>query len=408
MPTSPDQQPDISGPKKPVDAGRLRAGWLPWLIIVSGIVIAALVVIAISDQPARSKSQDSLPISNEMSTLLEVNPLMILNTPAPTFALTDQHGNHVSLDAFRGKSVVLTFGDDQCTDLCTLLAEDVIAADKDLGGASDQVQFVSINANTFYPSVSTTRKWTDQHGLAHVKNWHFLTGSPATLTKLAKTYGVTVELDKKQKTIVHGAEMFFIDPAGKEVQIGEFGVQSANTALFSHAMAQLATDTLGTADRHPVAGPTGGHAATVKTTLGSIPPPVTLPTLGSTVPTSTASYRGRYLVMNFWSSTCTACVAELPALQKTTVNLQGKAALVGIDVSDTVGAASAFVTKAGTSYPMLVDRSGAIAGQYQLTGLPYTVILDPKGKVVVRHPGAITAEQAEYLVQTLTAQASDG
>jgi cytochrome oxidase Cu insertion factor (SCO1/SenC/PrrC family) len=343
-----------------------------------------------------------------MSTLLEVNPLMAMDTTAPAFALTDQHGNRASLDTFRGKSVVLTFGDDQCTDLCTLLAEDVIVADKDLGGASNQIQFVSINANTFYPSVSTTRKWTDQHGLAHVKNWHFLTGSPALLANLAKKYGVTVELDKKQKTIVHGAEMFFIDPAGKEVQIGEFGIQSANTALFSHAMAQLATDTLEPADRHPVAGPTVGGPTTVKTTLGSLPPPVTLPTLGSAAPTSTASYRGKYLVMNFWSSTCTACIAELPATQKTAENLQGKAAVIGIDVSDTAGAASAFVTKAGTSYPMLVDRSGAIAGQYQLTGLPYTVILDPKGKVVVRHPGAITAEQAAYLVQTLTSEDPEG
>jgi cytochrome oxidase Cu insertion factor (SCO1/SenC/PrrC family) len=379
---------------------------MPWILGVSGLVVIVLVTIAVAkpfSAPAASAAP-SLPISNQMSNLLEVNPLMTLDTTAPAVQLTDQNGRATSLSQFRGKAVILTFGDDKCTDLCTLLAQDVLTADKDLGSSASNIQFVSVNANRFYPSVASVKEWTDQHGLAHTANWHFLTGSTATLKTLANRYGVEVDLDQKTKTIVHGAEMYFIDPAGKEIQIGEFGVQSANTALFSHAMAQLAVDTLPAGDQHTVTGPKGSASKAASTALGSTPPPVELPALASGAPTSTASFKGHYVVLNFWSSTCTACVAELPAIQAANKNLAGQAVIVGIDVSDPTAAASAFVRRAGTSYLMLRDSSGTTAGQYQITGLPYTVILSPNGSVVVRHPGSMTAEQLEYLIQTLVAQ----
>jgi cytochrome oxidase Cu insertion factor (SCO1/SenC/PrrC family)/thiol-disulfide isomerase/thioredoxin len=397
-----------TGPEKNPESLRTRMGWLPILIGVAGLAIFAMVAYAIHAGTAVDDASTKLAISNQMSNILEVNPLMTLGTPAPAFTLTDQNGSKETLSSFAGKSVVLTFGDDKCTDLCTPLAADVLAADKDLGPGRANVEFVSINANTFYPTVAATKAWTDSHGLAHTSNWHFLTGSPKTLTALAKTYGVEIDLDQKTRTIAHGAEMFFISPTGDEEQIGDFGTESANTAEFSHSMAQLAIEMLPTKEHHAVAGPTGTAQAAVDTSIGSTPPPIELPSLGTGTAVTTTSYRGKYVVLNFWSPSCSICVTELPAIQRAHKNLGSSADIVGIDASDPTSAGVGFAARAGVTYPQLLDSQGTVAAQYEIPGFPYTIILDPTGKVVVRHPGVITAEQLEYVLNPLIAEAPTG
>jgi cytochrome oxidase Cu insertion factor (SCO1/SenC/PrrC family) len=381
-----------------------RHGKLEWPLVVifaAGVIAIVWICIAAAATPAAAPT---LSISNGMANLLEVNPMITLKTPAPSFTLTDQHGKRTSLRDFAGKAVVLTFGDDKCTDLCTLLAQDVVAADHDLGKSASDVQFVSINANPFYPTTDDTSQWTNQHGLRATSNWHFLTGSPATLARLAKAYGVDIELDHKTKSIVHGTDLFFIDPAGEEVQIGQFGVESANTSLYAHAMAQLAVDTLPVGGSVHVTGPSTSSKQSTSTALGEIAPPVELPQLTTRVPISTATYRGKFVVLNFWASSCPICTHELPALEKASAATGKKAVTLGVDVSDAAAPAHELVSKSGVTYPMLSDASGTTAAQFQIPGLPYTVILDPKAKVVVRHPGSITTEQLEYLLQTLETQ----
>jgi cytochrome oxidase Cu insertion factor (SCO1/SenC/PrrC family)/thiol-disulfide isomerase/thioredoxin len=392
----------------PPESLRTRVSWMPWLLGVAGLAVIAMVAYALQSGSSAGSTSDTPAISNQMSTILEVNPLMTLGTPAPPFTLTDQNGVSTSLSAFAGKAVVLTFGDDKCTDLCTLLAEDVLAADRDLASNASNVQFVSINANTFYPSVAATKSWTDAHGLGHTANWHFLTGKTATLAALAKKYGVEVDLHPKSRTIDHGTELFFISPNGDEEQIGDFGTESANTAEFSHSMAQLANELLPANDQRTVGGSVGTASEQVDTSIGKTPPPIELPALGTNTPTTLAAYHGKYIAVNFWSPTCSLCVRELPAIERV-YRIEGSAAVViGIDVSDPGGAGVAFATKAGATYPMLTDAQGEIAAQYEIPGLPYTVIFDPNGKVVIRHPGEMTAEQLHYILNTLTAEAPTG
>jgi cytochrome oxidase Cu insertion factor (SCO1/SenC/PrrC family) len=78
------------------------------------------------------------------------------------------------LSQFRGKAVVLSFNDDRCTDVCTLLAQDIVRADQDLGRTGrSRVAFVSVNVNPFYPQVRYVKQWSDQQDLGSLPNWHF-------------------------------------------------------------------------------------------------------------------------------------------------------------------------------------------------------------------------------------------
>ncbi|QNE45890.1 redoxin domain-containing protein [Glaciihabitans sp. INWT7] len=374
---------------------------------IGGVVALALVVVAIvalvpaAPSTPGSAAEDPVGIGRPASSLLELANLGVSHTRMPDFALTDQRGKPLSLSQFAGRAVVLSFNDDQCEDLCTLLAQDVAAADHDLGARAKDVAFVSVNANPYYPAVDAVKTWTDAHGLASASNWYFGTGPAATLASVAKKYGVPITLHAKSRTVDHGAQLFFIDPKGDEAQVGGFGTGAASTTLFGHAMAQLAVSLLPAAEGGPVGGPAMTASAKASAQLGDSPAPAQLPSLGtSSSLIGTTPAAGKYEVINFWSSTCTACVQELPEMQSEFVKDGRTVEFIGVDVSDAAGSAVAFAAHAGITYPLAADRSGTLAGEFQITGLPYTVILDPAGTVLVRHPGAFTAEQLDYVLDT--------
>jgi cytochrome oxidase Cu insertion factor (SCO1/SenC/PrrC family) len=377
----------------------------PLLLAGAALVVAALVVLVLAPRPQRANGGSASAggpsfVSTAASNLLGLDVLAEHNWyKAPGFEVTDQAGRPISLAAFRGKSVVLSFNDDRCADLCTLLAQDIVAADGDLGHLQRQVAFVGVNANPFYPQVSYVKAWTDEHGLGGLANWFFGTASPAQLAKIWRHYGVYVDLDKKDRTVTHSTEIFFISPAGRVVGIGDFGDNAANTALFGHAMARMAADLLPGGERLRVGGPSVPVPSATNATVGARAPGWTLPLLANAHrELSSAQLAGRYVVVNFWASTCTVCKEELPAMEAAYKRLAGKVVFVGVDVSDNTSAALGLAKQAGLSYSLVSDTTGKLAGDYRVPGLPFTAIVGPHGTVLVRHPGSFTAEQLYYVL----------
>lgn len=395
-----------TGPRKGPKANT-GPGWILWVTTGSVLALALVVMLIVTLVPGPTTSSPttaadaSAGIGRPAASLLELADLGVSHTAMPDFALTDQRGKPLTLMQFAGRVVVLSFNDDECEDLCTLLAQDVAAADRDLGPLAKHVAFVSINANPYHRSVADVKTWTDDHGLGSASNWYFGTGSAATLAAVATKYGVPIALDAKARTVEHGTQLFFIDPNGIQSQVGGFGAGSASTALFAHAMAELAVSLLPGSIRGPIGGPAITTPVRHSAQLGDIPTPARLPSLGDpSAMVGTAPSTGKYEVINFWASTCAACVRELPRLQSEFAKHGSGVTLMGIDVSDATGSGLAFAARAGVTYPLASDRDGSLAGRFQITGLPYTVILDPTGSVVVRHPGPFTAEQLEYVLDT--------
>ncbi len=381
---------------------RRQSGWLLWIGGGASLALTLALVLLFGTMPPAVPDDVAPGVNAPTAALLQLDLLAEPTATAPDFALTEQNGDPMTLAQFAGRSVVLTFNDDRCEDLCTLLAQDVLAANRDLGAASSKVVFLSINANPYFPAVASVKSWTDDHGLGGADNWVFGTGTASVLAAVARDYGVPIGLDPATRDVTHGAEIFFIDPSGHEAAIGQFGTESANTELFAHGMAQTAVDLLPEGDRSSVGGPSATEPAAGGTELGATPAPIVLPKLGAARDAGeSTAVPGRYQVLNFWSSTCTACVREMPNLQTEFTALGGKVSFVGIDVADHAAAAFAAATTAGSTYPLFSDQSGTTAGRFQISGLPSSVILSPTGEVVLRHPGVLTADQLDYLLKSL-------
>lgn len=391
----------------PTNARPLRRVWLLWG--AAGLVVAlvcALIGVGIFGGKSSSSASDDYlrpGINHATADLLALDPMTgESRVKAPATNLTDEDGKPLSLAQFRGKVSIVTFNDDQCTDLCALLAQDVVAADRDLTAAERaNIAFVSINANPYYPAPSDVRRWSTQHGVAGLSNWHYGTGSPTQLADAASAWGVPIQLDPATKDVEHGTEIFVVGPDGDEVDLAQFGTEAADTAPFGHGLAQLAVDALPKAERGPVAGSDLAAPVAGGTAVGDTPPAFSLPALDGGSQLSSSSDRGRYTVLNFWASTCSACTSEMPDFEREYRELGGKVAFLGVDVSDPTAAARSFASTYGVQYPLASDAKGAVAGRFRVTGLPYTVILSPSGKVLVRHPGSFTHDELDYVLHAL-------
>ncbi|MFC4243205.1 redoxin domain-containing protein [Gryllotalpicola reticulitermitis] len=387
-----------------------RNAWMLWT--GAGVVLALVAVLIIvamtgagSAGAASSGGDDYLRagLNKPTADLLALDPMTDEGTvKAPTVDLTDENGAPLTLAQFRGKVAIVTVNDDRCTDECALFAQDIQAADKDLTAAERaDIAFVSINANPYYPTPADELAWSTQHGLSSLSNWHYGTGTPAQLSKTWNAWGEPVELDAKTRTVQHGTDIFVVGPNGDEVDLAQFGDGSADTAPFGHGLAQLAVDALPSSERGHVAGSDLPAPLPGGTGVGDTPPAVTLPKLTGAGTVSTSSDRGKYTVLNFWASSCSACTTEMPDFEREYSELGGKVAFLGVDVSDATDAARTFAAKYGVSYPLVSDTKGATAGRFRVTGLPYTVILSPTGKVLIRHPGAFTHDELDFVLDDL-------
>jgi peroxiredoxin len=128
----------------------------------------------------------------------------------------------------------------------------------------------------------------------------------------------------------------------------------------------------------------------------------TAPTLSGTTLTggtlSTASLRGKVVVVNLWGSWCGPCRDEAQGLEAayTATKAQG-VAFVGIDTRDTDASARTFIASKHVTYPSLVDTNGTLALRYAqivpATSFPSTLILDRQGRVAMRDINEITYTQ---------------
>lgn len=154
-----------------------------------------------------------------LARLMNLSP--VPERTAPGFTLTDQHGRRISLAGFRGKTVLLGFLDSRCTQVCPVIAQELIAADRDLGAGARRVAFVGVNVDPGAESVAAVERFSVSHGLSRLPNWYFLTGSVSQLARVWAAYGIAVELPHGASQTVHADYLFFINPLGHERFLAE-------------------------------------------------------------------------------------------------------------------------------------------------------------------------------------------
>jgi cytochrome oxidase Cu insertion factor (SCO1/SenC/PrrC family) len=202
------------------------------------ISAAAIVVIAIGAVPmaAAQTSSDASPILAQAIDGQSV----AADIPAHDFTLTDQHGKQVSLSSLHGKVVLLSFLDPVCVTDCPLEAREFAQAGQLLGSKASHVELVAVNLNPDYSQVGYLQAFDQEEGLNGVRNWVYLTGSPAQLRQVYARYGVISETLPAGAMLGHSDDAFVIDRHGNIRQELNFDPGPGTTATQSSFATQLA------------------------------------------------------------------------------------------------------------------------------------------------------------------------
>ena len=346
------------------------------LALATGIGVGALIAIAHS-----SGTTTATPIADTQTPATanpDLDPGARLSAMAPSFTLTDQFGKRVSLRSLRGKVVVLAFNDPKCTTICPLTTTALLHAKKLLGRAGSQVDLIGIGANPDATQVKWVRAYSQVHGMLH--KWRFLTGSLPELKRVWRAYGIEAEVVKGM--VDHTPATFVIDPDGRESRLYETAMAYSSVNQLGYELAQSISALLpGKPQLH-------GAVSLAEPVLHGPLNRVTLPRAGGgRVRLGPGS--GAHLVLFFdsWETEVTDLSKQLDALNRyeAAAGQRGLPPLVAIDEAGVEASPQALPRLLHSlphalSYPVAIDRSGAVADGYRVQDSPWLELVSSKGR----------------------------
>lgn len=131
-------------------------------------------------------------------------------------------------------------------------------------------------------------------------------------------------------------------------------------------------------------------------------PVFSLGTLSNEV-VSLKDLQGQVIIINFWATWCLPCKEEMPALAEVFEEYQDdKLAILAINSTsqDSITSVERFTTEYQLPFPILLDRDGSIARQYNVTALPTTFFIGMDGiikRVIIGGPLTKTALRSELV-----------
>ncbi len=123
---------------------------------------------------------------------------------------------------------------------------------------------------------------------------------------------------------------------------------------------------------------------------GQPAPSFTLKTLQTGEVVSLEKLRGKPVVLNFWSTWCGPCRVEHPVLDWAFRQYGSQAHFLGSIFEDTEENARAYIARAGSPYPQLVDPKSQMAVDYGVAGVPETYFIDAEGIIRDKFVGPLS------------------
>lgn len=109
--------------------------------------------------------------------------------------------------------------------------------------------------------------------------------------------------------------------------------------------------------------------------------------------------KNKLTVVSFWATWCVPCQKELDAVHKEYANWQSKYGVqivaLSIDNDKAFPRVKPLVDKKGWKYETLWDNTEAYKSKLQIASIPYTLLIDQKGKILYRHSGYKAGDEKE-------------
>lgn len=135
-----------------------------------------------------------------------------------------------------------------------------------------------------------------------------------------------------------------------------------------------------------------------------IPAPPTAFTEGAEEGVSLRDFKGEVVLVNFWATWCAPCVAEMPALNRLHADLESQGFRVVAISQDRrgLGVVKPFYEDLDLdAMGIYLDPKGVAARDFQVNGLPTTLLVDRRNRIIgiLRGPAEWDSPESKALMQ---------
>jgi peroxiredoxin len=294
---------------------------------------------------------------------------------APSFTLQSVDEATVNVNDFRGRPVMLTFWRINCSACQFQMPFTQALYDK---WSSDSLAVLTINVGD---RASDVKDYVTSRGITY----------PVLLdpqAKVSQDYG-----------IVGVPTTYFIDGQGilKAYQIGAFENEKAMERAISSVFPSLILSPKTETSPEIISNPktkTGPE-------IGNVAPDFTVQTINSES-ISLSDFRGKTVLLNFWTSSCDACVSELPYLQTVSDNRTDRQVVIlSVNCGESSQAVHSIVDRLKPSFPVLLDPEGTVCTAYK-RGAPTAFLIDSNGIIrAIKDDAFESAGEVENMLDSL-------
>lgn len=96
-----------------------------------------------------------------------------------------------------------------------------------------------------------------------------------------------------------------------------------------------------------------------------------------------SDYKGKTVVLNFWATWCGPCISEMPEINKVANELKkgDDAVLLAVNIGEDKATVVKYLKDNGFDMSVLLDSDMQVAGKYDITAIPTTIVVDKNGKI---------------------------
>ncbi len=118
-----------------------------------------------------------------------------------------------------------------------------------------------------------------------------------------------------------------------------------------------------------------------------------------------ADYKGKVVVLDFWTSGCGPCREGFPFLMKLHEKAKrGAFTVIAVNIDADAAKLKEFLSeqKSQPSFPIIADAQGKIPALFDLKSMPTTILIDKKGVIRYRHTSFTQVEKEKLTAEVKT------
>ena len=106
-----------------------------------------------------------------------------------------------------------------------------------------------------------------------------------------------------------------------------------------------------------------------------------------------AKQRGKIILLDFWATWCGPCIQSLPGLMETVEQLKGDKLIadqfvfLAVNQAEPAAQITRFLEQRGWKLLVVLDLLQSVGRQFQVEGIPHTVLIGPDGKIAWQNTG---------------------